>query len=315
MTFELAQEKPVVQEKNWQPRAKGAASTIDISPRRRTEGGNMPESESVEVREVHHPVPRWIIAIIIVLAFVVTALGFTQYRMNEELAAFRQETSSNLQTLTEADTSLTTEVTDLQGDMQATTEKLGLTEKQLTQARATAARLRKEQQEAAAQLNAQLAEQQNQLAEVSGDVSQVQNDVAQTQGTLSETRSRLDGVVGDMGVHSGLIARNHEELAELKRRGERDYFEFDLARSKEYNRVGAVSVRVNKVDVKRNKYTVTLLVNDRVIEKKDKTLLEPVQFYLPDSRHLLEIVVFQMQQNRIGGYLSAPKELAMRGGS
>ncbi len=273
----------------------------------------MPESESVEIREVHHPVPRWIIAVIIVLAFVLTALGFTQYRMNEELAAFRQDTSSNLQTLADTNTSLESEVTNLQGDMQATTEKLGLTEKQLVQARATAQRLRKEQQEAAQQLAAQLEQQQSQLTEVSGNVTQVQSDVAQTQGTLSETRSRLEGVVGDLGVQTGLIARNHEELVELRRRGERDYFEFDLARSKEYSRVGAVSVRVNKVDVKRNRYTVTLLVNDKVIEKKEKTLLEPVQFYLPDSRHLLEIVVFEMQKNRIGGYLSAPKELAMRG--
>jgi peptidoglycan hydrolase CwlO-like protein len=273
----------------------------------------MPESEVVESRQVSSPVPRWIIAIIIVLAFVITALGFTQYRMNQELAAFRQETSSNLQTLAETNTNLESEVTDLQGDMQATTEKLGLTEKQLGQARATARRLREEQQKATEQLNAQLAEQQSQLAEVSGEVTEVQNEVAQTQGTLSETRSRLEGVVGDLGVQSGLIARNREELEELRRRGERDYFEFDLARSREYNRVGAVSVRVNKVDVKRNKYTVTLLVNDKVIEKKEKTLLEPVQFYLPDSRHLLELVVFEMQKNRIGGYLSAPKELAMRG--
>ncbi|MGH9779481.1 MAG: hypothetical protein ACRD5I_13820, partial [Candidatus Acidiferrales bacterium] len=177
--------------------------------------------------------------------------------------------------------------------------------------RATAQRLRKEQQQAAEQFNAQLQQQQSQLAEVSGDVATVQSEVAQTQGTLSETRSRLEGVVGDLGVQSGLIARNHGELEELRRRGERDYFEFDLARSKEYNRVGAVSVRVNKVDVKRNRYTVTLLVNDKVIEKKEKTLLEPVQFYLPDSRHLLEIVVFNVQKNRIGGYLSAPKEMAM----
>lgn len=272
----------------------------------------MPESESFESRQASNPIPRWIIAVIIVFAFVITALGFTQYRTSQELAAFRQEAAGNFNTLAETDTNHEGELTDLQGDMQATTEKLGLTEKQLKQARATAWRLRQDHKKATEALNAQLAEQQSQLAEVTGEVTEVQNEVAQTQGTLSETRSRLEGVVGDLGVQSGLIARNHEELDELRRRGERDYFEFDLARSKEYNRVGAVSVRVNKVDVKRNKYTLTLLVNDKVIEKKEKTLLEPVQFYLPDSRHLLEIVVFNVQKNRIGGYLSAPKELAMR---
>ena len=272
----------------------------------------MAESEAVESRQASSSVPRWIIAVIIVFAFVITALGFTQYRMSQELAAWRQEVGSNFQTLAETNTNLESEVTDLKGDMQATTEKLGLTEKQLANARAVARRLRKEQQEAAQQLAAQLEAQQSQLAEVSGEVTEVQNEVAETQGTLSETRNRLEGVVGDLGVQSGLVARNHVELEELRRRGERDYFEFDLARSKQYSRVGAISVRVNKVDVKRNKYTVTLLVNDKVIEKKEKTLLEPVQFYLPDSRYLLELVVFEMQKNRIGGYLSAPKELAMR---
>ena len=280
-------------------------------PPLRTEGGNMPETESVESRPVSHPVPRWIIAIIIVLAFVLTALGFTQYRMNEELAAFRQESSSHLQTLADADVNHESTLANLQGDLQATTEKLGLTEQQLAQSRATARKLRQEQQQAAEQLSAQLEQQQSQLTEVTGNVTQVRSEVASTQGTLNETKSRLEGVVGDLGVQSGLIARNHDELAELRRRGERDYFEFDLTRSKQYSRVGAVSVRVNRVDTKRNKYTVTLLVNDKVIEKKDKTLLEPVQFYLPDSRHLLEIVVFEMQKNRIGGYLSTPKELAM----
>ncbi len=272
----------------------------------------MPEIESVESRQASNPVPRWIIAVIIVFAFVITALGFTQYRTSQELAAFRQEAGGNFQTLADADVNHEGELTNVKGDLQATTEKLGLTEQQLAQARATARKLRQEQQQAAEQFSAQLQEQQSQLTEVSGDVTEVRSEVASTQGTLNETKSRLEGVVGDLGVQSGLIARNHEELAELRRRGERDYFEFDLARSKQYSRVGAVSVRVNKVDVKRNKYTVTLLVNDKVIEKKEKTLLEPVQFYLPDSRHLLEIVVFQMQKNRIGGYLSAPKEMAMR---
>lgn len=267
--------------------------------------------ESVEIHEVRHPVPRWIIAVIIVFAFVITALGFTQYRTSQELAAFRQESGSNFQTLAETTTNHESTLTNLQGDMQATTEKLGLTEQQLGQARATARRLREEHQKATEQLNAQLQEQQSQLTEVSGNVANVQSEVAQTQGTLSETRTRLEGVVGDLGVQSGLVARNHEELEELRRKGERDYFEFDLTRSKQYNRVGAISVRVNNVNVKRNRYTVTLLVNDKVIEKKEKTLLEPVQFYLPDSRHLLEIVVFDMQKNRIGGYLSAPKEMAM----
>ncbi len=274
----------------------------------------MPENEShtASSEPIHRstPVPVWLVFVICIFGLVIVFLGIHQYRAGQELTVFRQENATQIQTLTATNETLQAEVTDLQGDMQAATEKLGLTEKQLAQARATARKLREEQQAAAEQLNAQLTEQRNQLTEVSGNVTTVRDGLVQTQGSLTETRSKLESVAGDLGVQSGLIARNHGELEELKRRGERDYTEFDLTRSKEYSRVGMVSVRVNKVDLKRNKYTATLLVNDKVIEKKDKTLLEPVQFYLPGTRHMLEIVVFDMQKNRIGGYLSAPKELA-----
>jgi uncharacterized protein YoxC len=273
----------------------------------------MPETESHESKEIiHHsyPVPVWLTLAVALFAILFVFLGISHFRTNQELTVFRQETTTQLQTLTTTNETLTSQVTDLQGDMQAATEKLGLTEKQLAQARATARKLREEQRAADEQLNAQLTEQQSQLSEVSGNVSTVRDTLTQTQGSLTETRSKLESVAGDLGVQSGLVARNREELAELRRRGERDYTEFDLTRSKEYSRVGIVSVRVNKVDIKRNKYTATLLVNDKVIEKKDKTLLEPVQFYLPGTRHMLEIVVFEMQKNRIGGYLSAPKEMA-----
>ncbi len=278
----------------------------------------MPDNESHTSSEtvIHHSnsVPVWLVFVICIFGLVIVFLGIHQYRAGQELTVFRQENATQVQTLTSTNETLQAQVTDLQGDMQAATEKLGLTEKQLAQARATARKMREEQQAAAEHLNAQLTEQQSQLTEVSGNVTTVRDGLTQTQGNLNDTRTKLESVAGDLGVQSGLIARNHDELEELKRRGERDYTEFDLTRSKEFSRVGIVSVRVNKVDVKRNKYTATLLVNDKVIEKKDRTLLEPVQFYLPDSRHLMEIVVFQMQPNRIGGYLSAPKELAANRG-
>src|SRR3989304_5941776 len=115
----------------------------------------------------------------------------------------------------------------------------------------------------------------------------------------------------DRGVQSGLIAKNRDELDELKRRGERDYFDFDVKKTKQFSRAGPVSVLLNKTDPKRQKYTVTLLANDKRIEKKDKTLLEPVQFYLQGTRHLVEIVVFPVEKDRVVGYISVPKEVAL----
>jgi len=133
---------------------------------------------------------------------------------------------------------------------------------------------------------------------------------ADAESLNQNVQAKLERTIGDLGVQSGLIAKNSSEVDELKRRGERNYYEFDVKRSKQYVRVGTISVRLNKTDAKRQKYTVTLLANDKAIEKKDKTLLEPVQFYLQGTRHLLELVVYDVQKDRIVGYLSTPKELA-----
>jgi chromosome segregation ATPase len=191
--------------------------------------------------------------------------------------------------------------------MTAATERLGLNESELKRARAQAARLREEQKKSTETLNSKIEAHGQQLDAIAGEVTDVVAEVAETQDNLEATRGQLQRAMGDLGVQSGLIARNHDELEELKRRGEREYYEFDLKRSREFARVGEVSVRLNKTDTKRNRFTVTLLSNDKIIEKKDKTLLEPVQFYTAGKGQLLELVVYELNKNRIVGYLSAPK--------
>jgi hypothetical protein len=93
----------------------------------------------------------------------------------------------------------------------------------------------------------------------------------------------------------------------LKKAGLREYFEFDLAKGKAPSAVGPVAVRLKDADAKRHKFNMVLVVDDIAIEKKDKTLLEPVQFYRKGSRQLHEIVVYAVQKDRITGYLSTPK--------
>jgi len=168
-------------------------------------------------------------------------------------------------------------------------QKVGVTQKQLASARAQAQKAREEAQKADEALQAQLAQQQTEVESVKGTVQ---------------------GAVGDLGMQSGLIATTREELAELRRRGEKDYFEFDIRKSKQFSRVGDVSVRLTKVDTKRQKYNMLLLVNDRRIEKKDKTIYEPVQFYPGGKGALVELVVFEVDKDRVAGYLAVPKELA-----
>ena len=153
-------------------------------------------------------------------------------------------------------------------------------------------------------VNTQLATKAN-----TEDVNKLNGDVTGVKNDLDQTKAKLERATGDMGVMSGLIARNHDDVEELKRRGDRNYYEFTMQKSKTPERVGPVSIALNKTDQKRSKYTLTVLADDKSIEKKDKTSGEPVQFYVKGTAHSApyEIVVFDVNKNQITGYLSTPK--------
>ncbi len=112
---------------------------------------------------------------------------------------------------------------------------------------------------------------------------------------------------GDLGVQSGLIATNSTELAALKALGDRNYIEFRIAKSKQYQKVGNIQVQLKKADPKRNKYTIQLVADDKTVEKKDKTTNEPLQFYMSSARQPYEIVVNQVQKDLIVGYCRLPR--------
>jgi hypothetical protein len=145
------------------------------------------------------------------------------------------------------------------------------------------------------------------ITEVSTDVDKVENEVTATKAELDKTITDLKRVNGDMGVMSGLIATNATELSALRELGDRNYFEFQLGRTKQPHKVGEISLQLKRVDVKRNKYTVDVFADDKRIEKKDKTANEPVQFYVAGMRQPYEIVVFEVGKGQIVGYLSTPK--------
>ncbi len=113
-----------------------------------------------------------------------------------------------------------------------------------------------------------------------------------------------------MNVMSGLIAHSRDDLEELRRRGDRNYYEFTLQKSKNAQRVGPVQMLLNKTDPKKAMYTLTVVADDKTIPKRDKTSGEPVQFYVKGSARLApyEIVVFDVGKNQITGYLATPKE-------
>ena len=141
-----------------------------------------------------------------------------------------------------------------------------------------------------------------------GRVDTVKQEVEANRAELEKTIAALTSVKGDLGVQSGLIATNAGELDALKRLGERNYYEFNLAKTKRPQRVGPVSIKLSGTDRKRNRYSIELWADDKRIVKRRKTLLEPVQFYVQGARVPYELVVNQIDNGNIGGYLATPKD-------
>ncbi len=186
--------------------------------------------------------------------------------------------------------------------------QIGLTKKDLV-ARAT--ELQRQQKEAEARLSEQ---QKQQIGQVSGevasvktDVGGVKTDVASAKTELEATRAKLESTIGDLGLQSGLIAKTRDDLDVLKHKGDRNYFEFTLMRGAKPQPVGTVSLALKKVDPKRGKFTLNVTADDKTIEKKDRNVSEPIQFYSGRDRLLYELVVWSIDKNKATGYLSTPK--------
>ena len=150
------------------------------------------------------------------------------------------------------------------------------------------------------------------IGDVSTDVGTVKTQLGSTQAELQKTVAQLKSVQGDLGVQSGLIATNGQELSALRRLGERNYFEFKLGRTKQRQRVGDISLLLKRADPKRNQFTIEVMADDKLTEKRDKNVNEPVQFYTSKAKQPYELVVNQVQKDLIVGYLATPKEQTAR---
>jgi hypothetical protein len=145
------------------------------------------------------------------------------------------------------------------------------------------------------------------IGAVSTDVSNVRTEVATNKVEVDKTIAQLHSTQGDLGVQSGLIATNGKELAALKALNDRNYFEFSLGKTKTPQRVGDILLSLKKADAKRNRFTFEITADDKRVEKKDKSVNEPVQFYTSKARQPYEVVVNDVKQDHITGYLATPK--------
>ena len=203
---------------------------------------------------------------------------------------------------------LTTRLQSAEAEAETLGQQVGITKKELSQ---RAAQLQAAQRAAEERL---AKEQKEQITAVSGDIAGVKTDVGgvktdlgQTKTDLAATRAKLESTVGDLGLQSGLIARTRDDLEVLKHRGDRQYYEFTLLKGAKPQAVSTVSLQIRKIDAKRGKYTLNVTSDDKTIEKKDRNVNEPIQFYTGRDHMLYELVVWTLDKNKATGYVSTPK--------
>src|ERR1700678_3691169 len=270
------------------------------------------ESTTTYVETAASSLPRWVTLLFVVAFALVAYLLYAGYADRQAARKGMDDAERKTQALATELDKTNSRMADLKGQLEVTSQKLGLTQDELAQARSLSQTIRKDQQKSDAKLSSQIAGVQadtsTKIGEVTTALSGTKSEADATKADLETTKTKLQSTVGDLGVQSGLIARNHDEVEELKRLGERDIFEFTLAKSSQGpDRVGPIQVQLRKTDTKHFKYTLNVVADDKTIEKKDKTVGEPIQFYVRGARAPYEIVVFDLTKDTAKGYLSTPK--------
>lgn len=271
-------------------------------------------NHDVEVREIRTGTPGWVVPVLVLLALVATAGLVLGWRATNELQAERQVTTTELKTVrTGVDQDFTT-VRDriaadekanaaLQSDLAVVTKRLRITQGQLKTARQETTKLQEENAQKITALDTSV------KSELSTKASN--EDLKTTKGLVTDVKTDLDSTKKDLQMAKSefgtLIARNHEDIDTLRRMGEREYIEFTVSGKNKSQKVGNVIVELRNVSEKKNKYTVKLTVEDKVYEKKDRSLNEPIFFFVQGARQPEEIVVNKAGKNTITGYVSIPK--------
>ena len=250
------------------------------------------------------------VALVVITVFNLILL-FVSRAQTKELAT-KQADAINL--LTRRIDSSDERYAQLRGQFQVTSEKLGLTQQELARAHALAAEVQKQQQTAVAQLNQAIAqkasaEEVNKLqADSNAKIGGLSTDLAGTKQDLATTKSEFaNALTGTKGELSGAIARTHDELVALAHKSDRDYFEFTLPRRKAQQKVGTITVELEKTDTRRNVFSVYLYFDDKRAERSNKAINEPLYFYVQGASSALELVVNKLGKDSISGYMSTPK--------
>jgi uncharacterized protein (DUF2141 family) len=270
----------------------------------------MSDEHIVETRST----PAWQLPAIIVLGLVaVGGLAFG-YNASTKLDTTQQSVASQLKNAQQAElqdiSSLKDRLvedeknnTELRGDLKVVTDKLKITQGQLKKAREESAKLNDATTQKLTALDSSVHSELATKA-TSDDVKSVDTKVVGVRSDLDATRDDLKMARSEMGT---LIARNHDEIDQLRRLGERDYVEFTIAGRNKPQKVGNVTVELKGVNEKKNQYSVAMTVEDKHFDKKNRALNEPIFFYTSGTKIPEEVVINKVGKDTISGYVSVPK--------
>jgi multidrug efflux pump subunit AcrA (membrane-fusion protein) len=245
---------------------------------------------------------KWILLVVAIL--VLAGLGYAHYTTHEAVGKLSKQLAASQAQVAELQNRMQT----AEAQEEALAHQAGMTKKELAQRtsqllaeqRAAEARLSKEQK-------AQITAITGDIAGVRTDVGGVKTDLGSTKADLEATKAKLQSTIGDLGMQSGLIANTRSDLEVLKHKGDRNYYEFTLLKGAKPQPVATVSLQLRKADVKKGKFTLNVTSDDKTIEKKDRNVSEPIQFYSGRDHLLFELVVWTVEKKKVTGYLSTPK--------
>jgi len=266
--------------------------------------------EKPEVIQTEGSAPRWIGIVVVVLAIVSLAalgVGWTASNragsLQQALTAQQRQSSQTDDILNQRLAKAEDTNAQLQGELSVVTDKMKLTETELSRARTATKKIKEDDAKQLTDLTNNMNGQLATKASVD-DVNKLGTDVTGVRTDLEATKSSLNLTRGEFGT---LIAKNHDEVEELRRLGERDYYEFTIDKKNTREKVGDLMVELRGVNEKKNLYTVAIYVDDARYEKRNRSANEPIYFFTHGSRAPLEFTVNSIGKDKIGGYLSVPK--------
>jgi uncharacterized protein (DUF2141 family) len=270
----------------------------------------MSEDQIIETRSGG----SWVLPAIIILGLVALGgLGFgwnasskldsTQQAMATQVKTVQQSVEQDVSSLKDRVAQDEKANADLQGDLKVVTDKLKITQGQLRKARKEAADLNDQTTQKLSALDTSV---HTELATKAAteDVKNVDTKVTAVSTDLNSTKEDLKMTKSEMGT---LIARNHDQIDQLRRLGERDYVEFTIAGKNKPQKVANVTLELKGVNEKKNQVNLSMVVDDKHFTKKNRALNEPIFFYTSGTRVPEEIVINKASKNQISGYVSIPK--------